>query len=386
MKLRILTGDWIEQLRTLPDQSVHCCVTSPPYWGLRDYGVPGQLGLEKTPEEYIAKIVAGFGDVRRVLRDDGTLWVNLGDSYASDSKGSGGPSEKQLSNAGSRYKTSQRLNHGLKAKDLVGIPWRVAFALQTDGWYLRSDIIWHKPNPMPESVTDRPTKSHEYIFLLSKQERYYYDGDAVREPYSLDSISRYKSPMMGTAPNGRQPGQSIDRRLEEKGIRDPNPLGRNKRTVWSVTTSPYKEAHFATFPPDLIKPCIMAGTSARGCCPHCGAPWERIVEKSGGTIGHSWHDHKDDLVQGQRSDAPSLGKADYGNGEYQVKTVGWQPTCDCGYGNLIPCTVLDPFAGSFTTCAVAIELGRKAIGIELNPKYVEMGKARCNITPGLALA
>jgi DNA modification methylase len=229
-QLDILHGNCRQVLPTLPPESVQCCVTSPPYWGLRDYGVDGQLGLEPTPDEYVANMVAVFSEVARVLRDDGTLWLNLGDSYASGSKGSGGPNEKQDSNAGSYYDI-RKFNHGLKPKDLCGIPWRVAFALQADGWYLRSDIIWHKPNPMPESVTDRPTKAHEYLFLLSKQERYFYDAEAIRE-----DKSRHGGGQLGS------------------------PDFRNKRTVWTIPSQPYSEAHFATFPEDLVKPCILAGS------------------------------------------------------------------------------------------------------------------------------
>ncbi len=253
----ILHGDALTMLKTLPDESVNCCVTSPPYWGLRDYGVDGQLGLERTPEEYASKMVEVFREVKRVLKSDGTLLLNLGDSYASDTKGSGGPSAKQLSNAGSFHNVNQRFNHGLKPKDLVGIPWRVAFALQADGWYLRQDIIWHKPNPMPESVKDRCTKSHEYIFLLTKSARYFYDNEAVKEPFETN------------------PGPLRDKRNEGYGKAFLSLLGaglrtgygkggRNKRSVWTITTKPFKEAHFATFPPDLIEPCILAG------CPEGG--------------------------------------------------------------------------------------------------------------------
>lgn len=251
-QVKILAGDWVEQLRTLEDGSVHCCVTSPPYWGLRDYGVAGQLGLEKTPEEYVAKLVEGFREVRRVLRDDGSIWVNLGDSYTS-----GGRGEQ------SRIRSWRpEMPFALKPKDLVGIPWRVAFALQADGWYLRSDIIWHKPNPMPESVTDRPTKSHEYIFLLSKRQSYYYDAEAIKEP----SLNGGKVVSLGD--KSFSAGQANGRNVEPSGngLSDTYTVlnDRNKRTVWTVATSPYKEAHFATFPPDLIEPCILAGCLVGG--------------------------------------------------------------------------------------------------------------------------
>jgi len=256
----ILHGDCLAQLKNLPDASVQCCVTSPPYWGLRDYGVEGQLGLEATPDAYAQKMVAVFSEVRRVLKDDGTCWVNLGDSYASATKGSGGPSSKQLSNAGSFHSVIQRLDHGLKDKDLVGIPWRVAFALQADGWYLRSDIIWHKPNPMPESVTDRPTKSHEYIFLLTKSERYYYDHEAIQEALTRPDEGERKTPARFGGANKFVEAQKQSRLHSGNEYLGTAKGKRNKRTVWTVATQPYAEAHFATFPPKLIEPCILAGS------------------------------------------------------------------------------------------------------------------------------
>jgi len=269
---RIVQGDALDVLREMPDDSAHCCVTSPPYWGLRDYGADGQLGLESTPEEYVAKIVEVFGEVRRVLRDDGTLWLNLGDSYANtgnpgqdfsaSSVGYGGKGRGHL--GGQPVKL---MPPGLKPKDMVGIPWRVAFALQSDGWYLRSDIIWHKPNPMPESVTDRPTKAHEYIFLLSKAKRYFYDGDAIREDWTSGRDDMRKHGVRTGAAYIQQ-GSVMDNsdkgeRLAERNQHDYQG-GRNKRSVWTVTTKPYSEAHFATFPPKLIEPCVLAG------CPEGG--------------------------------------------------------------------------------------------------------------------
>ena len=253
---KIYRGDNRETMRGWPDGFVNCAVTSPPYWGLRDYGVSGQLGLEATPDAYVRSMVEVFREVKRVLRDDGTLWLNIGDSYASDFKGSGGPSKKQLSNAGSRYEMSQRLNHGVKPKDLVGIPWLVAFALRADGWYLRSDIIWHKPNPMPESVTDRPTKAHEYLFLLSKSAQYCYDHEAIKEKAvfadsGIESVERGDFNGNTNALEGREAFRAITET-------------RNKRSVWTVNPKPFAEAHFATFPEDLIKPCILAGSPQGG--------------------------------------------------------------------------------------------------------------------------
>lgn len=352
MTYELLTGDCREVLATLPAQSVHCVVTSPPYLGLRDYGTahwlggdpdcdhaPGgerrvgrttlgggtattghqqeayrqtcgkcgatrvdrQIGLEATPDEYVAKLVAVFREVWRVLRDDGVVWLNLGDSYANSDKGA-------LS--------------GCKEKDLMGIPWRVAFALQAEGWYLRADCIWAKPNPMPESVGDRPTRAHEYIFLLTKQERYFYDSEAIKEP------ATYRAP--GNKTHKHQQGEGVLLGRDH----DPNAgllhmgaaLTRNKRSVWTVTPKPYRGAHFAVFPPDLIEPCILAGTSAHGACSVCGAPYERMLE----TVGRQ---------QQRWAKGAAVVEAQYGTvgktsvlatAEVAVKeTVGWRPTCTC---------------------------------------------------------
>lgn len=342
MNYKVLQGDCIESLKTLGDESVNCCVTSPPYWGLRDYGTAewkggdpkcshkrdskhsdscstgqknlegaigdgiyktecpkcgatrkdSQLGLEETPEEYVANMVKVFSEVKRVLTKDGTLWLNLGDSYAGSGKGPAGNlkdnGERHLENVTKPYTDAV-----LKSKDLVGIPWRVAFALQADGWYLRQDIIWHKPNPMPESVADRCTKAHEYIFLLSKSSKYYYDHEAIMEEAS------YKDQPRGGSKN----------RYEQHEFGGDNKIynTRNKRSVWTVNTKPYPEAHFATYPKKLIRPCIKAG------CPQGGV-------------------------------------------------------------------VLDPFGGSGTTAEVANELQRDAILCELNPKYCELIEKRLSLT------
>lgn len=270
MSVRTLQGDCIEVMRTMPDESINCCVTSPPYWGLRDYGVAGQIGLESTPDEYVTKMVEVFREVRRVLRDDGTCWLNLGDSYVSTPRGNKNGWEgsglhgvesktyQDTLNAGTARTMDKTKIAGMKPKDLVGIPWRVAFALQADGWYLRQDIIWSKPNPMPESVRDRCTKAHEYIFLLSKSARYYYDADAVNEA-ATDPEYRERGKIRPTAEGG--PGFEIRGGLHNQvGGRDT----RNRRSVWTVCTQPYKGAHFATFPPKLIEPCILAGCPAGG--------------------------------------------------------------------------------------------------------------------------
>jgi DNA modification methylase len=249
----ILHGDCLAMLQTLEAETVQTCVTSPPYWCLRDYGVPGQLGLESSPAEYVEKMVQVFREVRRVLKADGTLWLNLGDSYA-NLQGGGESSPVTKNIASPRMQDMSRFD-GLKRKDLVGIPWRMAFALQADGWYLRSDIIWAKPNPMPESVTDRPTKAHEYIFLMSKSERYYYDHEAIQE--ACEPGVRHASPRKAELSNEKV----IDQRTAAgfaRGVAWGDK--RNKRTVWTVASSPYPGAHFATFPPKLIEPCILAGS------------------------------------------------------------------------------------------------------------------------------
>lgn len=313
MTATLYTGDALTVLRTLPDGLARCCVTSPPYFGLRDYGVAGQLGLEATPDAYVARLVEVFREVWRVLADDGTLWLNLGDSYVS--QGGPGWQGKTAARSDRRFTGTRNAADWGKPKDLLGIPWRVAFALQADGWYLRSDIIWHKPNPMPESVRDRPTKAHEYVFLLSKAERYYYNADAIAEPAtfpdgpnSQDSIAsphgqgftrraRSGNKERKTGAERGRPGSHLGGSIPWEGST------RNARSVWTIATQPYPEAHFATFPEELPSRCIRAGS----------APGD---------------------------------------------------------------TVLDPFGGSGTTGAVAVGLGREAVLIELNPSYVTMARHR----------
>jgi DNA modification methylase len=313
-------GDVRDVLPTLDAGSVQCVITSPPYWGLRDYGVKGQIGLEPTPEAYVATMVEVFREVRRVLRDDGTCWLNLGDSYAGGTSTGrndsgrirdGGGSGSGMTDGSDRTKIEKR--HGIKPKDLVGIPWRVAFALQADGWYLRSDIIWAKGvsfcpdysgSVMPESVTDRPTKSHEYLFLLTKSPRYYYDVEAVREPHKAASIIRMQQPLKTN--RNHTPGSTPAGNFETYSDRPTgwgHPQGRNLRSVWTINPQPYREAHFATFPTTLVEPCVKAGSK----------------------------------------------KGD---------------------------TVLDPFAGSGTTGLVAGKLGREFVGIELNADYIKLANDR----------
>ena len=277
----IHVGDCLHTLQTMPDASVQCCVTSPPYWGLRDYGHDGQIGLEDTPESYVARMVDVFREVRRVLRDDGTLWLNLGDSYAATSRSSGASMASTLNTKPTAAKTAAQRECGTwktgigdaKPKDLLGIPWRVAFALQADGWYLRQDIIWHKPNPMPESVRDRCTKAHEYVFLLSKSQRYYYDAEAVAEPATAGThITTEKS--FG--------GQAAGAKVVPSGNQIPGKQWswgntRNRRSVWTITPKPFSGAHFAVMPPDLADLCIRAG------CPEGGV----VLDPFGGagTVG-----------------------------------------------------------------------------------------------------
>jgi len=394
--VKIMQGDALEQLRTLDSESIHCVVTSPPYWGMRDYGVDGQLGLEKTPEEYVEKLVEIFREIKRILRNDGTFWLNMGDSYYGSGGSSGHtPETKNLGRKTFEYgaypkaSIAQKNHNYLKPKDLVGTPWRLAFALQADGWYLRKDNIWHKPNPMPESVRDRTTTSHEYVFHFSKSARYYYDQDAIREPFNYPK--RVFSPDTSNHKTLRlkETGNRTTSGLHNGRTQFGNPMkGRNKRSVWEIAIRPYSEAHFATFPEELPEICIKAGTSQKGCCSKCGAPWERIIEK---TRPETWEDkgattekeisHREiaKSIYGETGNQKTRSISDiYGRAtKSTIKTMGWQPTCDCD-AEIIPCVVLDPFAGSGTTGQVARKLGRSSILIELNPEYIEMIKKRTN--------
>jgi DNA modification methylase len=253
--LTILVGDCREEMRTLPEQSVQTIVTSPPYWGLRDYGHEAQLGVEQTPEAYVAAMVEVFREARRVLRDDGTLWLNLGDSYAGSGKGPAGNLGKEHNERHMEHKHSAIVPDGLKPKDLVGIPWRVAFALQADGWFLRSSIVWAKPNPMPESVTDRPTKSHEMLFLLAKSHQYFYDHEAIKEPVKQDWGTRDRwAGKYHNKGTGYTPHSGLEKSYERA----------NRRDVWTIPTAPYRGAHFAVMPPDLVEPCVLAGSPEGG--------------------------------------------------------------------------------------------------------------------------
>ncbi len=339
----------------------------------------GCLGLEPTPELYIKHLVDIFREARRVLRNDGVLWLNLGDGYCgtggeykNGSRGInscvGKTSPENCPGSGRRDKIKNMVRSGLKPKDLVGIPWRIALALQADGWYLRSDIIWNKPNPMPESVTDRPTKSHEYLFLLTKSAKYFYDNEAIKEK-SCDPAGTHRGGALVRAARGG--GQDLTGKVSWEhhggGIESLLSTGkRNKRSVWTIATRPFPEAHFATFPEKLIEPCILAGTSEKGCCVECGAPWERVVEKIGANISN-----EDGIKKMINKGVPRQKANLYITQERGTsKTIGWQPGCKCG-AETKPCIVLDPFGGAMTTAVVAHKHGRQFIMIELSKKYID---------------
>lgn len=433
-------GHVVDVLRRMPARSVHCCVTSPPYWGLRDYQtgewtggssecnhdqrrrefddsksasnngaardslagkdtcrkcgavrVDQQLGLEASPDClgwatgercgacYVCRMTQVFSEVKRVLRDDGTLWLNLGDTY-----GGGGSKGRQdglikyaqevrgASDNGPRnnFKDGGGViipggNTNLKAGNLVGVPWRVALSLQADGWVMRNDVIWYSPNKMPESVTNRCTKSHEHIFLFAKSMGYYYDAEAIKE----DMVCAPHKPGMATSMEDRN-----DRCAENIDDMNSRVWGvdgkKNKRDVWVVPTRGYAGAHFATYPPALITPCILAGTSEYGCCAKCGAPWGRVVERVGGAVNEEADgDNRDRSFTSSRNGKPGSGSTL--DGEVGSKmTVGWEPTCSCECDEVVPARVLDPFVGSGTTVATAVLLGRAGVGIDLSETYL----------------
>lgn len=397
-------GDVLKTLRRLPECSIQCVVTSPPYWGLRDYGVNGQLGSERTPDEFLEKMVAVFAEVRRVLRPDGVLWLNIGDCYANDTKwgGSTGNRHNRRLHGKTGIGRGKRLT-GLKAKDLCMIPARLAIALQADGWYVRSDCIWHKPNPMPESIQDRPTKSHEYVFMLTKSARYFYDPHAVKEKVTGNAHARGdgvnpKAASIDAGNHRNRPKQngSFSAAVAELVT------SRNMRTVWTMSTEPYDGAHFATFPKELAARCIQAATSAKGCCPQCFTPWRRTIEKvrrptrpgesskvfkmpdgwDTGDGGHgTFHRNgreagKTGYVHKELRDSIEIGNRDAQRHVTETIATGWQPGCDCEASGVEPCSVLDPFFGSGTVGEVCRIFGRHCIGIELNPEYVELARTR----------
>ena len=456
MTTRILTGDCRSILSTLPDESIDCVVTSPPYFGLRDYGtaaweggdpacdhtgsdryytektaavsssdafieageanaarlkkgrwreggvctkcgakhIDSQIGLEASPQAYVAEMVAIFREVRRVLKKTGTLWLNLGDSYSGSGKGQtadgaadrkngktwgmkldalrpgSGRADGIVDERGQRNRNGLGPVSGLKQKDLVGIPWRVAFALQDDGWYLRQDIIWHKLNPMPESVTDRCTKAHEYLFLLSKSARYHYDGAAIAEK-STTRPQKWNTDKHAYC-DANVTGLGIHRGLVA-AKRESLGSTRNKRSVWSLVSRPFPGAHFATFPPKLVELCLKAGCPEK-VCSECGKPWQRETVRI--TKTGSWSDHSNDLGAGMSQPMPNklMGSRYYA--EYVApQTLGFKPSCACG-AIAIPATVLDPFGGAGTTSLVADRMGLHSVMIELNPDYAEMARWR----------
>ena len=360
----IYLGDVRNRLSELADGSVQTCVTSPPYWGLRDYGNGDQIGLEQNPDEYVKQMVEVFSEVKRVLSDDGTLWLNLGDSYSGSGKGPAGNLGAKNNERHLEHKHSAIVPEGLKPKDLVGIPWRVAFALQADGWFLRQDIIWAKPNPMPESVTDRCTKSHEYIFLLSKSTKYYYDNEAIKEPTLTNDTS------IRDRDNTRL--NNVPGRTHMNGLKNNNYETRNKRDVWTINTKPFKGAHFAVMPEALVEPCVLAGTSEAGACAMCRKPYVRIIEK-GEIVERETRDHLVNVIPGR--DKPSRMQSKHMLA-IPKSTVGWSQACDCDTSDVVPCTVLDPFTGSGTVAVVSLRLGRSFVGVELNPEYAEIAEKR----------
>lgn len=370
--VKIYSGDVLENLRKMRTGSAHMAVTSPPYWGLRDYKSEGQIGQERTPEEFIEKLTAVFMELHRVLRDDGTFWLNIGDTYASSGKGAGPGSSKQASNRGSSFEGGNKIGFepGLPSKNLVGIPWRVALSLQKAGWILRSDLIWAKPSPMPESVTDRCTRSHEYLFMFAKKERYFYDQDAIREKTGSEADPvEYRKGHTSRHSHKDDLGKGMMQYDSEFQAGKTHPNGKNKRTVWTIASEAYPGTHFSTFPTKLVEPCILAGTSEYGCCSICGAPWKRITEKV-----QIKRDRPNDYVKrtGEEGTGNSCSNSVAG---VEVKTVGWEPTCNCGciddeLPKVVPCTVLDPFIGSGTTAEVALKHNRRCIGIELNAETI----------------
>ncbi len=374
--------DALTLLQMLPDASINCCVTSPPYYGLRSYGAgAGEMGSEDSPQAFVARLVAVLAELRRVLRSDGTVWLNLGDSYSGSGKGGdlGIPTDRHT------YSPSHRAPQlGYKPKDLMGMPWRVAFALQDDGWWLRSDIIWHKPNPMPESVTDRPTKAHEYIFLLTKRAKYFYDADAIREtnspnkPWGATNGSRTAD---AKAIHGQHGTSSIiaSKMSHEERLARYNSAGRNKRSVWTIPTQPNPLVHFASFPEKLVEPCVLAGCP-KAVCVECGSPVERVVEKP---KPPEWA-----YTKARQSNDPNvrvspLGQSGKASGGKMQKwldanpaiTTGWHDGCQCQAAKR-PGVVLDMFAGTGTVGMVARRHGRDYVLGDLSEKYVAMARDR----------
>lgn len=441
-KATIYVGDNRQLLKQLPDKSVQTVVTSPPYYGLRDYGTgvwiggdescthrretkksdktitghknftemlgvgdaiykdecprcgavreDNQIGLEATPDAFIEQLCLVFDEIHRVLADDGTIWVNLGDSYASFRDGKATPDTTRGDSDGtlvpkgsaSNRMASSFVNTSIKHKDMIGIPWRFAFAMQARGWYLRQDIIWAKPNPMPESVTDRCTKSHEYVFLMSKKPRYFYDHNAIREPIKDTTTGQAGVRRSGDSKTRSKEHWGIPHNPQNVIIQYPEIKGANKRDVWTVATKPYKEAHFATYPTELITPCVMAGTTEHGVCISCGLSWTRITERD--TPPQVDDSELDRFGDGSVGVHRKVGQA-YQNwlSENPPMTVGWQKPCICETNDVRPAMVLDPFSGSGTTGEVALAHGRNYIGLELNAEYADLSENRITNAIGM---
>jgi len=369
---QIVCADALTYLKTLPDESINMCVTSPPYWQQRDYGTAGQIGMEESLGEYLKRLVGVFREVRRVLRSDGTCWINMGDKYAGSGMSGGG---KNTIAGGSNLLESNYASLGLADKQLIGLPWRLAFALQADGWWLRSDVIWHKPSVMPESVRDRPTRDHEYVFLTTKAARYWYDTVAIREPIAAETIARERRGRGSDHKNTRgAPGQAAHTMQGARRV-DPHRTVsnyRNKRTVWSVAATGTKQAHFATYPPTLIEPMILAGCP-EAVCVTCGSPHVRITERHFHPPINASAERNVRGTDGQKRQAG--GWNDTPRGRVDAETVGWKAGCECNAGTARG-IVLDPFMGSGTTALVAFSLHRDYVGAEINENFAAMAVRR----------
>lgn len=416
------TGCTTDVLPTLPAGSVHCCVTSPPYFGLRNYGVPPTewpeirfsilgfevvipamtccLGLENTPMEFVGHIVHVFRDVKRVLRDDGTLWLNIGDSYSFGKVKMPLDRNRTVGDLHFNQDQSVKRGKGVKTKDLIGIPAMIAFALRDDGWYWRQDIIWHKNNPMPESITDRCTRAHEYLLLFSKKKRYFFDYVAIQTPCKTpqDDVRR----KMAQREDNKSHPDKLRNGIRKSGNKErktgsermcPEGTGSNvcssvpwegamanKRSVWTIPTRPFMGAHFATFPEMLPVDCIKAGTSEHGCCAQCGAPYRRLTKKTLVPTDKASFNSKVD-ARDNAADARDRGSNFIKDGHqpgmaYITVTIGWRSTCKCGEEKVVPAVVLDPFHGAGTVGLVAEKLHRRWIGVELSPNNVDLSVRR----------
>lgn len=414
MSCRIHIGGALQVLSQLPPESVHCVVTSPPYWGLRGYtGDEGMVGMEPTFDSHLAHLVSVFREIRRVLRPDGTVWLNYGDAFAGGGRGGGSPGREAAGNPqrggmGGALASSATAASGFKPKDLMMMPARVAIALQQDGWWVRSDIIWHKPNPLPESASDRPCQAHEHVFLLSKSARYFYDSVAVSTPLKESSVRRLSQPTLleqeggdKDPKEGNRSHRKVLENLHKRGIpsgwaqsknykgqdprykdRDEDTItpgrpealtGAHMRNVQTIASAQYSGAHFATFPPKLVEMCLKAGTSQYGVCSECGAPHIRETradyrERDDMSYRRHYGDNPTEMDESNRwKGYPDLRKA--------TATLGWKPSCDCE-AEVVPATVLDPFGGAGTTGLVADRMARDSILIEISPEYARLAAER----------